>query len=718
MNLTRSKPIGLTALVLLFALCIQVAAMSPVSAASAREEAPAYRFNIDQFSGGESPGGGDCLLVSRDWVFKAGEAVKIAGWLATEAGVESYRYAFVPVGDTGSVGSVEWKTPESLTIAARPDLTKAGIPYETGHGTAGFSLECKTPVGADGIYDFYLRGVTKTGGYCDLLVTLHVTVGDPDADDGETRVVNLTRVAREIQGMAGLSASKSGVTLSAEGVLPLGLINLTAFEQVSITYTLSDNFTAEQDGRTAALGFKQTAAVTAPNAAIPTPYRAEDGLYDLRGSLILGRLSDGRGTHTLTFDLTEVGGYGGLYLSGYLFGQDSVTVTDITFTYRGKTESRTAARILCSGELSPYFSGYNCVTTETVSDPALGDVLRIQASEDTNDPYVYFNAELLLQNYGLRMNADEYCYMVVLARARKGNAKDHMTFYLCAGDINSPTEKCTTSQKLKTDGQWHYYLIDLASTDTWAGIIHGWRFDMINGQTAAGDWVDYASVQLFRTREAAAAVAAGDPLKPDSVFQAGGELVLRDDREEKDSVGTTEPFLPAEKDVYQPPMTETETVTETGTDANPTTDTETETKTDADIETDAETDNETEIDTDTETDIETNTEIDTDTETDTDTPAGTEPATTPDADSETNFGSDSETTLIEIPETAPETDIPPESVPETDPDTAASSDGCGSALAGAGLWLACPAALFLCGGRYRLRRSRESDISDQEDYSE
>lgn len=648
MNLTRSKPVGLTALVLLFALCIQVAAVLPVSAAPTREEASAYRFNIDQFSGGESPGGGDHLLVSRDWVFKAGETVKIAGWLATEAGVESYRYAFAPVGDTGSVGSVEWKTPESLTIAARHDLTKAGIPYETGHGTAGFSIEFKTPVGADGIYDFYLRGVTKTGGYCDLLVTLHVTVGDPDADDGETRVVNLTRVAREIQGMAGLSASKSGVTLSAEGVLPLGLINLTAFEQVSITYTLSGDITTEQDSRAAALGFKQTAAVNASGAAATTPYRAEDSLYDLRDNLILGRLSGGRGTHTLTFDLTEVGGYGGLYLSGYLFGQDSVTVTDITFTYRGMTESRTAARILCSGELSPYFSGYNCVTTETVSDPALGDVLRIQASEDTNDPYVYFNAESLLQNYGLRMNADEYCYMVVLARARKGNAKDHMTFYLCAGDINSPTEKCTTSQKLKTDGQWHYYLIDLASTDTWAGIIHGWRFDMINGQTAAGDWVDYASVQLFRTREAAAAVAAGDPLKPDSVFHAGGELVLRDDREEKDAVGTTEPFLPAKEDVYRPPVTDTET------------------ETDPEIATDPATD--------------------------------TEPVTTPDIGTETASAT--------TPETTSETDILSESAPDTDPDTAAASGGCGSALAGAGLWLACPTALLLCGGWRRSRRSR------------
>lgn len=661
MNLTRTRPGGVTALVLLFALCVQLVVMMPVSAAPTREEAPAYRFNIDQFSGGESPGGGDRLQVNRDWVFKAGETVRFAGWLATEAGVESYRYAFVPVGDTGSAGSVEWKTPENLTIAVRPDLKKAGIPYETGHSTAGFSLELQTPVGTDGIYDFYLRGVTKSGGYCDLLVTLHVTVGDPDADDGETRVVNLTRLSREMQGMAGLSAGAGGVTLSAEGVLPLGMINLTAFEQVSITYTLSSGFTTEQDGRVAALGFKQTASVAASGAATPTPYRAEDGLYDLRDNRILGQLSGGRGTHTLTFDLTEVGGYGGLYLSGYLFGQDSVTVTDITFTYRGKAESRTAARVLCSGELSPYLSGYNHVTAETVSDPALGEVLRIRASEDTNDPYVYFNAESLFQDYGLRMNADEYRYMVVLARARKGNARDNMTFYLCAGDIGSPTEQCTTTQKLKTDGQWHYYLIDLSATETWAGIIHGWRFDMINGQAAAGDWVDYASVQFFRTREAAAAVAAGDPLKPDSVFHAGGELVLRDDREEQAAAGATDPFLPAEKDVYQPPVTDTETDMGTEPVTMP----------------------------------------------DTDTATAPEPATTPETGSET--------TSATLPEPTPETDTPPESVPETDPDTAVSSNGCGSVLSfgtGAAILLLLCVSLLLCTRRTGRREDRNAQKNE------
>ena len=38
-----------------------------------------------------------------------------------------------------------------------------------------------------------------------------------------------------------------------------------------------------------------------------------------------------------------------------------------------------------------------------------------------NDPYVYFNAESLLATHGIRVNADEYRYMVVLVRARAGN---------------------------------------------------------------------------------------------------------------------------------------------------------------------------------------------------------------------------------------------------------------------------------------------------------
>ncbi len=521
------------------------------------------RFCFENLAG-SSAGQRDQMLILSGWSFSAGETLHFSGWLAAEGGIRGYEYAFVPVGDgaggDGAIGSPEWRTPAVTAIFARSDLQSAGIPYQSGHKTAGFSLELTAPTGTDGYYDFYLRGIAADGSRCDLLVMLDTVVGLPDADDGETHRVNLSRLARDIGTLPGVSFARDGdVTLTAGGVLPLGTFNLAAFERVTVTYTVPAAFTAKQGTCAAALGLKLSA-----DTAAPTPYNHDpDGLYDMTGSQALGRLRVGSGARTLELDLTDADGRGQLYLSAYLFGTDSVTVTDLTFTYRGKGTTRTAARIFLSGDLASYFSDANAVTTETVQDGALGDVLRIRATSDTNDPYVYFRAESLLAEHGIRIDADEYRYVVILVRARAGNKNGSMTFYLCAGDIGGPTEACTISRTLKTDGHWHYCLLDLSSLDTWEGIVHGWRFDMINGVAAAGDWVDYASVQFFRTEEAAKQVAAGNPNRPNTVYHSGDALVMRDDREERGA--EQDSFTPEQGDIWTPPESDTGTATETGT---------------------------------------------------------------------------------------------------------------------------------------------------------
>ncbi len=524
------------------------------------------RFCFENLAG-SSAGQRDQMLILSGWSFSAGETLHFSGWLAAEGGIRGYEYAFVPVGE-GAIGSPEWRTPAVTAIFARSDLQAAGIPYQSGHKTAGFSLELTAPTGTDGYYDFYLRGIAADGSRCDLLVMLDTVVGQPDADDGETRRVNLSRLARDTGTLPGVSFAWDGaVTLTAGGVLPLGTFNLAAFERVTVTYTVPAAFTAEQGTRAAALGLKLSADTTAP-----APYNHDpDGLYDMTGSQVLGRLRAGSGARTLELDLTGADGWGQLYLSAYLFGADSVTVTDLTFTYRGKGTTRTAARIFLSGDLASYLSDANAVTTETVQDDALGDVLRIRAASDTNDPYVYFRAESLLAEHGIRIDADEYRYVVILVRARAGNQNGNMTFYLCAGNIGGPTEDCTASRTLQTDGQWHYCLLDLSSLDTWAGIVHGWRFDMINGFAAAGDWVDYASVQFFRTEEAAKQVAAGNPNRPDTVYHSGDAPVMRDDREERGA--EQDSFTPEQGDIRTPPEPDTGTATETDTAQPPEPDT-------------------------------------------------------------------------------------------------------------------------------------------------
>ena len=537
----------------LLALCLLGGLCLPVRAAAAGRLPYCFRFeNLN----GDSSGQRDTLLIGKNWSLAAGETLQFSGWLAVEGGVRGYEYAFVPTGDDAAVGSPEWLTPPVSGKAARNDLKAAGVPYSSGHATAGFSLELTAPTGRDGYYDFYLRGIAADGTRCDLLVMLDTAVGLPDQDDGDTRRINLARLARDAGKLPGVGFTPDGaVTLTAGGVLPLGELNLAAFEKVSLTYTVPAAFTEEQGTRAAALGLKLS-----PDGTLPAPYE-RDGLYDMSGSQALGRLRGGGSARTLELDLTDANGMGQLYLSAYLFGTDSVTVTEVQFTYRGKSATRTAARIFCSGDLAPYFSGANAVETETVHDSALGDVLRIRAATDTNDPYVYFNAESLLATHGIRVNADEYRYMVVLVRARAGNRNGHMTFYLCAGEIGGPTEDCTVTSRLETDGKWHYCLLDLSDKQTWAGTVHGWRFDMINAPAAAGDYVDYASVQFFRTKRAAEQVARGNPLRPDTVYHSGDAPVMRDDREELG--GEQSAFTPDPADLYTPSGTETGTETAT-----------------------------------------------------------------------------------------------------------------------------------------------------------
>lgn len=536
----------------------------PVSAArtGARK---AYSFCIDEMAGKHDGSRRDQMLIDRDRSFAPGQRLHFAGWVAAPDGISGYEYTFVPLGYGGSktdLGSPVWYSPDEVNITARRDLSAAGVPYPSGHATAGFDLTLSAPEETDGYYDFYLRAVDADGNTYDLLAVLNVAVGLPDADDGSVHRINLARLARDGGGQEGVSFPKEGgIRLSAGGVLALGCLGLSPFESVRVTYTVSSGFTENEGTRQAALGLK-----IGEGNETPSPYN-RSGKYDMSGSLTMGRLRNGAETRMLQLDLSGVRTQGELYLSAYLFGDDSVTVTDLAFVYNGKGTSRTAARIFLSGDLAPYLSGANSVDTETVHDSRLGDVLRIRASSETNDPYVYFNAEALLAEHEVRINADEYRYMVVLARARTGNAHGNMTFYLCAGDIGGPTEACTVTQYLETDGEWHYYLLDLSGLDTWAGFVHGWRFDMINAPAAAGDYVDYASVQFFRTETAAWEVASGNPLKPDTVFRSGDAPVMRDDREE--AAEDSQVFVPDVRDVYEPfgPGTDTEPATESASDA-------------------------------------------------------------------------------------------------------------------------------------------------------
>jgi hypothetical protein len=266
---------------------------------------------------------------------------------------------------------------------------------------------------------------------------------------------------------------------------------------------------------------------------------------------------------TLDIDLTACDYGGDVWLTGYLDG--SIRITGIEFIYNGYTTDRVAAKINLSGDLTgSYFTSFNRVDVMGVTDPAMGDVLRIEVKEETNDPYVHFNAGAVLRENDIVLDADEYRYMVFLYRAEPHNSHNYTMFYLCAGMITGATEACTNGFGVINDGKWHYAVMDLTEEENWIGAVNGWRFDILSGTSQPGEAMEFASVQFFRTYEAAKKAASADPMSREP-FHCGDPAVLRDMSEE---VGADEPdYVISPEDCYVVTEPETEEPTEPESDS-------------------------------------------------------------------------------------------------------------------------------------------------------
>ncbi len=488
-----------------------LAALSGAAAPPAPDQAPPlFRFAIDTPA---YHAGGDAIAIIRNATLAENEPLTIQGWVATNAGISGYQYRW----HSSSGAAVDvWQPVEDASIGARGDLTNAQIPYPSGHKTAGFSLTIPPPPDIEaGYYNVYLRAIDGNGAPCDILALYRLCYGNADRDSGEGYAINLDRLVAEgadsLRG--GATVSSEGITIPAGGSVRLGELALSGFEQLLITYTTEN--AADADGRRAVLGLKSTGT-----HSFGTPGEK----YDLTGSLCYAGLSDKPGT--LLVDLSTCDYAGETWLTAYT--DTPLTITAVELVYNGFGTDRVAAKLYLSADLiQNYFAGLNCMSLSGITDPTLGDVLRMEVTDDTNDPYGYFYAENLLGEADIRLDAGIYRYMVVLARAKPENAGDHAAFYLCAGHITGPSGSLTSSFLTENDGRWHYYLLDLGENPLWDGIIHGWRFDIINGNCKAGDTVDFASIQLFRTREAAEAVAARSPSDAPA-FTRGAPAVEKD----------------------------------------------------------------------------------------------------------------------------------------------------------------------------------------------
>ncbi len=538
--------------------------LGPLTVVSAHDGAAArlyrapYLFCVEDVTDGQGFSANSTLHIYDNYVFPASGTMTVSGWFATDEGIDRYEYAWV----SGLDRTPEWKTAGNISIFERPDLAVAGIPYVGGHGTAGFSFDIYPPEGtSDGYYDLYVRAVTGDGVGCDMALFSHMMYGTPDYDDGEVRLISFDRLKKTAGALTEASITDMGLEMTNRSMVAWGSLELGVFDRIRISYTVSEGYT---DGKQALLGFK-----SAPDHL----YGDGKGLYDLTNHLTaLPIKTDSTEPQTAELDLAkaDLKEHGSLYLCTYLKDGVTLTVHEIELTYRGQGYDRTAAKIYFSSDVIGKFSGTNMVTLHGVNDSVMGDVLRIEVIDETNDPFAHFNANRLMFEHDIRLSADDYKYMVVLARASSENQSDSMTFYLCAGNIYGATEACTYSHHIIPDGKWHYYVFDLTARENWKGGINGWRFDIINGNCQPGNYVDYASVQFFRTKEAAETAASASVTNGIIPHASGMPAVVRDDVEEslisdepmtfkegdwfeETTVPETEPLIPPEETLSSDP---------------------------------------------------------------------------------------------------------------------------------------------------------------------
>ena len=490
---------------------------------------------------------GESMYLRTGYTLDIGEEIELSGWLATEEGVDYYEYAWVPA----SGGSPRWEEMDAETISERPDLTQAGIAYPTGHGSAGFELTIypKSSM-ADGYYDLYVRAVTGGGNTCDVLVLVNLAYGSPDVDQNGIYSFSLSRLEREEGALTNSRIQDGALWLGENGVARLGDLNLALYESIRVTYSVPKRFTTEKQ---AVLGLKSSGE---------HPYGDGRGKYNMTDSLLYMPIETAKTAEPVTVEL-DLAAFklmysGEVYLCGYTGGD--VVIHNVDLVQKGQNFTQTAAKLYLSEDSAAYMSGSNKLTLSGVSDPLFGDVLRFTVHEDTNDPYVFFNAEAMMADYEVGLNADQYRYMVILMRAAVHNTSHRFCMYLCSGVIMGATEECTYNIDMAEDGGWHYYLVDLSEKATWSGKIHGWRFDVLNGDSHAGDYVDVATVQFFRTVEAAQQAAQAPVTACESPYVKGQPALFKDMQEEHGGVGSDFEISPEDAFVVEPPETEAETI--------------------------------------------------------------------------------------------------------------------------------------------------------------
>ena len=273
-------------------------------------------------------------MVLRDLELELGQPLEVAGWLATDEGISAYQSLWLPAGG----GSGEWVTLTDAKISPRPDLAGAGVPYVSGHSTAGFSFSITPPADtAEGYYDVYIRALDGMGTPCDLAVLLGLRYGEPDVVTVGAHRISFSRVLREGEAslFGGATVTEEAIILPPDGGVKLGHFNLAGFEAVKITY---EALNPEAPGKTPVLGLK---------SADTYSYGKGSEGYNLTDDLAYTPISLSQSE--ILLDLSGCDDYGDLWLTGHL--NADLRITKVEFVCNGYGTDRVAAKVYLSEEL-------------------------------------------------------------------------------------------------------------------------------------------------------------------------------------------------------------------------------------------------------------------------------------------------------------------------------------------------------------------------------
>ena len=383
----------------------------------------------------------------------------VEGWVKTDHKIDHYLYTVD--------GGKTWVRDEGA-VQSRPDV-QSHCP--TTYKTAGFRIQIDVSGLLDGKYDLFVRAITSRNQEINVLAMLDMTVGNVDEETLVYREINLERLG-----------ATDALSLSANKPVQLGGIDIGLFKSAEIiTATEAVTVTLASDDKDSPLKFTKT-------------FAAQNG-------------ENGEFIHSV--DLTSIRYAGEVTLQA----DKDANISRIRFYYNTPDYYTGDLVIHMTSTPFDYLGGMNKADVALCYDDQVGTYTRFYPTENSNDPYVYFNiGSYLKETMETVVSADHYRYAVVTAQTPSTKSQGHFRLFLCAGAIRGPSGNSSIAFSATNDGKWNRYIIPLLEEDDWVGQIHGIRFDFIDGNVTTTDYANVASVGFYPDLESAQA-AAKAPLK-------------------------------------------------------------------------------------------------------------------------------------------------------------------------------------------------------------